>query len=114
MTEKRPTWRPRRSSADGELASAERRELPDSAYAFPKQRKEPLTDPSHVRNATARFDQVEDVSDTDRDVAGGAPQRDRAGPWAKKKRGADHWGVEVAEAGGRGWGEERGKARRSS
>jgi hypothetical protein len=38
-------------------------------FAFPKQRKEPLTDASHVRNAVARFDQVIDVSDADRDVA---------------------------------------------
>ena len=31
-------------------------DLPDSVYAFPKQRKEPLTDAQHVRNAVARFD----------------------------------------------------------
>ena len=30
-------------------------DLPDSVYAFPKQRKEPLTDAQHVRNAVARF-----------------------------------------------------------
>ena len=28
-------------------------------FAFPDQQKEPLTDASHVRNAIARFDQVE-------------------------------------------------------
>jgi hypothetical protein len=28
---------------------------PDSVYAFPKQKKEPMTDASHVRNALARF-----------------------------------------------------------
>ena len=44
-------------------------DLPDSAYAFPKQRKEPLTDAQHVRNAVARFDQVIDVSDADRALA---------------------------------------------
>jgi hypothetical protein len=33
-------------------------DLPDSVYAFPEQRKEPLTDAQHVRNAVARFDQV--------------------------------------------------------
>ncbi len=38
-------------------------------YAFPKQRKEPLEDAMHVRNAVARFDQVEGVSDSDRDAA---------------------------------------------
>ena len=44
-------------------------DLPDSVYAFPKQRKEPLTDAQHVRNAIARFDQVTDVSDDDRALA---------------------------------------------
>jgi hypothetical protein len=44
-------------------------DLPDSVYAFPKQRKEPLTDARHVRNAVARFDQVIDVSDDDRALA---------------------------------------------
>jgi uncharacterized protein DUF6582 len=44
-------------------------DLPDSVYAFPKQRKEPLTDAQHVRNAVARFDQVTDVSDADRALA---------------------------------------------
>ena len=32
-------------------------------------RKEPLVDAAHVRNAIARFDQVEDVSDAERDEA---------------------------------------------
>ena len=41
-------------------------DLPDTVFAFPKQRKEPLTDASHVRNAIARFDQVTAVSDEDR------------------------------------------------
>jgi hypothetical protein len=44
-------------------------DLPDSVYAFPKQRKEPLTDAQHVRNAIARFDQVTGVSDADRSLA---------------------------------------------
>ncbi len=44
-------------------------DLPDSVYASPKQRKEPLTVAQHVRNAVARFDQVIDVSDADRDLA---------------------------------------------
>src|SRR3974390_3012675 len=46
-----------------------RSELPDTVYAFPKQRKEPLTVARHVRNAAARFDQVIDVSDDDRALA---------------------------------------------
>ena len=44
-------------------------DLPDTVYAFPNQRKEPLTDARHVRNAVARFDQVIDVSDADRALA---------------------------------------------
>jgi hypothetical protein len=43
--------------------------LPDSSYAFPAERKEPLTDAKHVRNAVARFDQVEGVTDAERDKA---------------------------------------------
>jgi hypothetical protein len=48
------------------LSEKKRDDLPDSAFAFPRQRKEPLTDASHVRNAAARYDQVEGVSDEDR------------------------------------------------
>jgi hypothetical protein len=43
--------------------------MPESQFAFPEERKEPLTDAAHVRNAIARFDQVEGVSDADRDRA---------------------------------------------
>ena len=65
----RTTWRKPSKPARGELDEKERDALPDSAFAFPKQRKEPLTDASHVRNALARFDQVKDVSDDDRALA---------------------------------------------
>jgi hypothetical protein len=51
------------------LTEKKQDELPDSAFAFPKQRKEPLTDASHVRNALARFNQVEGVSQADREEA---------------------------------------------
>ncbi len=51
------------------MSTAEENRLPDSAFAFPGERKEPLTDARHVRNAIARFDQVEGVSDTERDRA---------------------------------------------
>jgi hypothetical protein len=60
--------------------------LPDSAFAFPKQRKEPLNDAAHVRNAIARFDQVEDVSDAERDQA-----------WKRIRAAAKRHGVEVNE-----------------
>lgn len=43
--------------------------LPDKAFAFPAQRKEPLVDASHVRSALARFDQVDEVTDAGRDAA---------------------------------------------
>jgi Family of unknown function (DUF6582) len=45
------TWKPHEKH--GELT--ERSDLPDSVFAFPKQRREPMTDASHVRNAIARF-----------------------------------------------------------
>ena len=50
----------------GELDTAERNEISSSHFAFPKQRKEPLNDADHVRNAIARFDQVEGVTDDER------------------------------------------------
>lgn len=52
-----------------QLDAAERKALSDQQYAFPKQRKEPLNDASHVRNAIARFDQVRDVTDAEREEA---------------------------------------------
>jgi len=61
-------------------------DLPDRVYAFPKQRKEPLTDAQHVRNAVARFDQVTGVSDEDRDLA-----------FANIKKAAKHYGVNLTE-----------------
>ena len=59
------TWKP--YEKHGRLAAQS--DLPDTVYALPKQRKEPLTDAQHVRNAVARFDQVIDVSDADRTLA---------------------------------------------
>ncbi len=70
----------------GKLDTEDRKELSNSAYAFPKQRKEPMTDASHVRNALARFDQVKDVSDDDRDDA-----------WANIQKAAKHYEVEIQE-----------------
>ncbi len=76
------TWKPH--TEHGELSSKDREDLPDSVFAFPKQRKEPLTDASHVRNALARYDQVEGVSDADRDTA-----------FANIRKAAEHYGVEM-------------------
>jgi hypothetical protein len=52
-----------------ELSTDDRNELEKGAFAFPKERKEPLENASHVRNAVARFNQVTGVSDTERDAA---------------------------------------------
>ena len=59
------TWKPHEKHGQLTMQS----DLQDSVYAFPKQRKEPLTDAQHVRNAVARFDQVIDISDADRALA---------------------------------------------
>ncbi|MCA1711268.1 MAG: hypothetical protein LC789_06355 [Actinobacteria bacterium] len=70
----------------GSQAGAERNSLPDSVFAFKDQRKEPLTDGAHVRSALARFDQVKDVTDAERDVA-----------FSNICAAAKHYGVDVAE-----------------
>jgi hypothetical protein len=69
------------------LSTAEKDELANSEFAFPKERKEPLTDARHVRNAIARFDQVEGVSDAERDEA-----------WKRIKAAAKRYDVEVSES----------------
>lgn len=78
------SWKPH--SQHGELSSQERDKLPDSAFAFAKQRKEPLIDASHVRSALARFDQVKDVSDAERDAA-----------FKNIQAAARHFGIDMAE-----------------
>lgn len=78
------------SSKGGDLSTADRNDLPDSAFAFTKKRKEPLVDAKHVRNAIARFDQVEDVTDAERDAA-----------WRKIRTAARKFDVEVSESGWR-------------
>lgn len=45
---------------------AKRSQLPSSAFAFPRDRKEPLTDAAHVRSAIARFSQVDGVTERER------------------------------------------------
>jgi len=68
------------------LDTEEREDLDKGKFAFPKQRKEPLEDASHVRNAIARFDQVKDVTDAERDEA-----------WHRIKAAAKKFDVEVSE-----------------
>jgi len=76
------TWKP--YEEHGQLTT--RSNLPDSVFAFPHQRKEPLTDAQHVRNAVARFDQVIDVPDADRELA-----------FANIEKAAQHYNVNLSE-----------------
>ncbi len=68
------------------LNTEKRSEISDGTFAFTKQRKEPLEDASHVKNAIARFDQVQGVTDSERDEA-----------WHRIKAAAKRFGVEVKE-----------------
>jgi hypothetical protein len=52
------------------LNEATRDRIPATKFAFPKQRKEPLENATHVRNAAARFDQVQGVTESERTAAG--------------------------------------------
>ena len=58
-----------------ELNANKRDKLPDSSFAFPKERKMPLNDASHVRNASARFNKVEGVSAAEKKTAKAKIQR---------------------------------------
>ncbi len=78
----RATWKPHEKH--GRLTRQS--DLPDSVFAFPKERKEPLTDARHVRNAVARFDQVTGVSASERDLA-----------FANIKKAAKYYDVDLSE-----------------
>ena len=69
-----------------QLTEGKRDDLDDGKFAFPKERKEPLEDATHVRNAIARFNQVKGVSDDERDAA-----------WKLIKAAAKKYDVEVSE-----------------
>ena len=69
-----------------ELTTRKRDKLPAGKFAFPKERKEPLNDADHVRNAVVRFNQVEGVSDSERDEA-----------WKRIKKAAKKHDVELSE-----------------
>jgi hypothetical protein len=68
------------------LSTAQENRMSSGTFAFPKERKEPLNDARHVRNAIARFDQVEGVSNSERDAA-----------WRRIKSAARKYGIEVNE-----------------
>jgi hypothetical protein len=88
---------PRRSEG---MSTAEQNRLDDERFAFPDERKMPIHDAKHVRNAVARFDQVEGVSDAERDHA-----------WKRIKSAAKKYDVDLSED---DWRElfTRGKVRR--
>ncbi|HLJ66161.1 MAG TPA: DUF6582 domain-containing protein [Chloroflexota bacterium] len=70
-----------------ELSEHQRDDLRDDDFAFPKERKEPIQDAAHVRAAVARFDQVEGVSNHERDEA-----------WKRIQRAARKHNVELEES----------------
>ena len=71
------------------ISTRQENRMPTEKFAFPKLRKEPIHDAAHVRNAVARFDQVEGVSNAERDAA-----------WRRIRAAARKYGVEIHE---RGW-----------
>jgi hypothetical protein len=88
------------SRSSNGLSTKEKDRLPESVFAFPEERKEPLNDAKHVRNAIARFDRVEGVSDRKRDAA-----------WKRIRKAAKKFDVEISE---KSWHElfKGGKARK--
>jgi hypothetical protein len=78
------TWRPQ--DTHGKLSEAKERDLPDSAFAFPSQRKGPLTGAAHVRDAIAHFGEFNDVPDEDRDLA-----------FENIRKAAEHYHVDMTE-----------------
>ncbi len=76
--------KPTKKKAKG-LSTAEKNSLPKTTFAFEDERKEPLSDARHVRNAIARFDQVEGVTDAERDKA-----------WKRIRSAAKKYDVEIS------------------
>jgi hypothetical protein len=72
--------------ATAKLSTTDKNKLDDKQFAFPKERKEPLVDAKHVRNAVSRFDQVEGVTDRERDRA-----------WRRIEAAAKKFGVDIEE-----------------
>jgi cell division protein FtsX len=70
------------------ITEARRDHIADEKFAFPKERKEPIHDAAHVRNAIARFKQVEGVTDSERDAA-----------WKRIESAAKRFKVELHEQG---------------
>ena len=68
------------------LDTEKRNDLTKRNFAFPRQRKEPLEDAAHVRNAVARFNQVEGASAEEKDEA-----------WKRIQAAAKKYGVKLSE-----------------
>jgi hypothetical protein len=85
------------------MAASKRKKLDSSEFAFPEERKEPLNDAKHVRNAIARFDQVEDVSDAERDAA-----------WKRIRKAAKKYAVKVSDKSWRSLGRSDTKSKANS
>jgi cell division protein FtsX len=71
------------------LKARKRASLPDRAFAYVDsrgRRRLPINDAAHVRNAIARFDQVEGVTDEERDEA-----------WQRIQKAAKKYGVHMGE-----------------
>ena len=81
-----PTWKPHSSATHGRLSTAEKDSLPTTAFAFPRTRKEPMTDATHVRDAMARFNQVGGVTDSERDLA-----------FSNIQKAANHFDIQMKE-----------------
>lgn len=81
------------------LNEKDRDKLPKTEFAFEKQRKEPIENASHVRAAAARFDQVEGVTDKERDAA-----------WKRIQAAAKKFHVELHESDWRELGHKKKKS----
>jgi hypothetical protein len=69
------------------LTKPSRDRISATKFAFPKQRKEPLENAAHVRNAVARFNQVKGVTEVERRAA-----------WKRIQSAAKRYGVELQES----------------
>jgi hypothetical protein len=85
------------------LSTAEQDKLPDNVFAFPKERKEPLSDAKHVRNAVARFDQVEGITDAEKDSA-----------WKRILKAAKKYDVDISESSWRELGQTKAQTKTQS
>ena len=82
-----PTWEASSTATPARISTADKASLPATAFAFPRTRKEPMTDATHVRDAMARFNQVQGVSDPERDLA-----------FANIQKAARHFDIQMKES----------------